>query len=185
MAGGGGRCGHCQVCEPTILLPGSLCLLALLCCGLDAEDVSPLLLPGSPVVWAPPQSLGRSWILRCWCCWCPSYLLPGCRVGASLPQLLDHYHLCWRCGLTVTAREPGQEVLYPCPSPHSAAQYSPFQMYQCVAFSGAPVRWAEEPLLGYKCPTSRRWKGISKRVVSLCHDSDFTPTAQTYYLTVL
>lgn len=69
--------------------------------------------------------------------------------------------------------------------PHSASQYTRFQMYQCVALSGVPVGGAEEPLLGYKCPTSYRWKGIYKRVVSLCHDSNFTPTTQIYDLTVL
>lgn len=35
----------------------------------------------------------------------------------------------------------------------------------------------------YKCPTSCRFQGIHKGVVSLCHDADFAP--EIHYLTVL
>lgn len=179
--GGGGRCGHCQVCEPAILPPGSLWLLALWCCDLDAEDLSPLLLPGSPVIQAPPQSMGGSWILGYWCPWCPSYLLPGCGGGASSPQLLHHCHLCWGCGLTVAARARAGG-LSPCPFPTLHPSTPTFRCTNVWLFQ---VGGAEEPLLGYKCPTSYRLKGIYKRVVPLCHDSNFTPTTQMYDLTVL
>lgn len=44
--------GESRVCELATLLPGSLCMLALLSCGQGAQDVSPPLLLASLVVQA-------------------------------------------------------------------------------------------------------------------------------------
>lgn len=144
----GGRCGGDQVCEPTILLLGSLWLLVLLCHGRDAGDISPLLLPGFSMVQPLPQSMGGSQILRCCCCYCPNYYLPGCGMGGGGRQPSTPLPLP-PLGIWTQPQEPESQGwgLYPCPSSASIKHAGiPTFRCHCVALSSVPVYQAEQPL---------------------------------------
>lgn len=102
--------GYCswegsQVNKPCVLLPGSLWMLALLWCGWEAGDISPLQLSGSPVVWALPWLGQRD---RFWGVVAAASSLPFCWAGlwfSGAPWLLCCNHVCWGCGLSCSAWE--------------------------------------------------------------------------------
>lgn len=149
-----------------MLLPGSLWPLVPLSHAQEIENVSLLLLPGSWMVWAIEEGArfsGADTTL---------FSLPstelccgGCTSTSSLPCLL---------GLWLIPRNWGYEL---CPSlslplfgSHYMCQYTYLQKYLCMALTGDPASWAEETLLGDKCPTRCRLKGRYKGVISLHHD---------------